>query len=326
MEHDNMEFIDIQNGTFPEEVQAAISASASQGDLFSVAGVRAFGGQVLKAGVLTFQPGSRLILNDYDHPWIAIVTNQLQFVDTSKDATIRLSIDWQPKVYDPPPPPAAAPKGPKANVTQDGVSGIAGTVGQDGTPGETAPKTPRLYIVCGGVADKQSQPIPAALKLTVIANGYSGGHGGNGGNGGNGGDGADGGDGEMGDWLQGCRHSASNGGAGSVGGHGGAGGRGGDAASGADVVLVGTKEAWVALSYAAFETHPGAVGQGGYAGVSGLSGNGGARGAHPGSCGGGQQGATPATSPTPHVQAPNGSEGRDGLITKVVDNNIARFF
>lgn len=326
MENDTIEVLDLQTGTFPADVQAAISAAASQGDLFSVTGVRAFGGQVLKAGALTFQPNSRLILNDYTHLWIAIVTNQLQFVDTAKDATLKLSIDWQPAGHDAPAAPPAAPKGPKAPVTQDGVAGIAGAPGQPGIPGDAAPVTPRLYIVCGSVADKQSQPIPAALKLSVIANGYSGGNGSNGGAGGMGGDGADGGDGEMGSWPQGCKHSASNGGPGGVGGQGGAGGRGGDAASGADVVLVGTQDAWRALSYAAFETQPGMPGQGGYAGASGASGNGGARGAHPGTCGGGDPGSIPTTPATPHIQAPSGNPGRPGIITKVVDNNIARFF
>ncbi|MEC5164198.1 MULTISPECIES: hypothetical protein [unclassified Janthinobacterium] len=323
----NIPVLDIKPGLFPQEVQEAINAAMSQGDLFSVNGIRAFGGQVLKAGVVTFQPNSKLILNDYEHPWVAIVMNQLQFVDTSKDATLKLTVDWQPKIYQPPPAPPTSAKGYKAGVTQDGPRGTDGSRGTDGQKGDDAPSAPKLYIVCGGVADKQSQPIPAALKLSVIANGYSGSNGANGGAGGAGGDGGDGGDGEMGGGLlDGCRHSASNGGGGGLGGQGGAGGRGGNAASGADVVLVGPQDAWVALSYAAFEINPGSVGQGGYAGASGPSGRGGARGAHPGSCGGGEQGQTPATPPTPHDQAPHGAEGRIGIITKVIDNNVARFF
>ncbi|MYN26704.1 hypothetical protein [Duganella levis] len=327
MPDDNIPVLDIKPGLFPAEVQAAISAAASQGELFSVNGIRAFGGQVLKAGVVTFQPNSKLILSDYDHPWVAIVMNQLQFVDTNKDATLKLTVDWQANVYQPPPPPPTPAKGGKAGVTYDGPRGTDGARGSDGQKGDDAPATPKLYIVCGGVADKQSQPIPAALKLSVSANGYSGSNGTNGGQGGVGGDGGDGGDGEMGGGLfDGCKHSASNGGPGGIGGQGGAGGRGGNAASGADVVLIGPNDAWVALSYAAFELNPGAVGQGGYAGTSGPSGRGGARGAHPGSCGGGEEGPTPATPATAHEQAAHGAEGRIGIITKVIDNNIARFF
>ncbi|WP_418126168.1 hypothetical protein [Variovorax sp. 160MFSha2.1] len=317
---------EVGNGVLPVDVEAAIKKAVSQGDLFSVTGVRAFGDQVLKAGVVTFQPGAKLILTDYSHPWIALVTQQMQFVDTNTVATLLLSMDWHPQSYGAPPAPAKPAKANKGDVTQVGANGANGAPGSPGQQGDHAPATPKIYIVCGGVADKQSKPIPAAMTLAVLADGYSGGNGSGGGNGGAGGDGGDGGDGQMGQPWEGCKHSASDGGPGGVGGAGGSGGAGGNAASGAEIVLIGPEASWVSLSYAAFQTRPGHPGEGGYSGASGPSGAGGVRGSHPGTCSGGSSGATPATPATPHVKAVSGSDGRVGMITKVKDDDIARFF
>lgn len=314
-------------GTLPPEVEAAILATATFGDVFPVVGTRAFGEQVLKAKTITFQAGATLQLTNYSAPWLAIVCENMQFVDTDTVASIVLASGWRATEYPPAATPPRAPAGAAGGVTQRGQDGKPGAVGAAGHHGDDAPPVPTLYIVCGAVADKQSHPIPAAMTLAVQATGHNGGNAGNGGDGGGGGDGGNGGNGKMGNIFEGCKHSACSGGTGGVGGKGGPGGIGGAGANGGNVVVVGPEPSRVSLSYAAFHVIHGQHGHSGWSGASGPSGIGGPRGSHPGTCGGGSRGDTPATPPTPHVQTgPNTAPLVDGQITAVNEDNVARFF
>lgn len=309
-----------------ETDEEKIKQAKSHGDVFTVTGATVFAEQILKARVIRFQPGAKLVLNNYSWPWVAIVADRIELVDPSVGAQIRFDNGWRPRAYPAPAEPTKQDKGKNGAVGENGAPGARGTNGLAGHRGEDAPRPPQLlYLIFGSVEDQQGRSIHSASTLSVVGAGYAGGNGGNGGPGGPGGDGGNGGDGEMGWFSQGCLHNAGAGGNGGIGGKGGPGGVGGYGSAGSNVSLVGPSPVLSALSDAAFELGGGQIGPGGMSGPGGSSGKGGAPGAHPGTCGAGRTGATPVTPRTPVIRTLHFSGSFDGGINRIADDNVARF-
>ncbi len=317
----------------PPDVETAIKAAPKTEDVFSVNGDAPFAGQILKTGIITFQPNSRLVITNFNYPYVVILADKIQFVDSTSNNQIVAENGWLPTTYVTPPQPPAQGKSPKpgsdcSHGGGDGPAGANGRPGFAGHNGDNAPQIPKIYLITNGLVDELGRPLPEALHLSFIVNGLDGGNAADGGQGGDAGIGGDGADGSYNTAFLNphCNCGARSGGTGGIGGQGGAGGVGGSAGSGGDLVWIAPEDVINSLTYSPIQHRPGVPGNGGDSGNSGASGDGGARGAHPGTCEGGLPGAMPDTPQTPFTTSRSGNIGRDGLINAQIDNNIERLF
>lgn len=301
----------------PPDVQALLAAGGQRQTLFPVQGKEEWNGTVLKADIISFAPGSELVIKNVTAPAIVIAAREIQFSDESAAYAIRFDPDV---VVDPGSDGADGPDGGdgsgESNYT--GNPGASGAPGGAGTAGATR-SLPHVYIIADHYA-VAGHGDPKIVNLALRMRGLPGGDGGRGGAGGNGGYGAQGHGGT--DGLGFCRHGGGNGGRGGDGGAGGNGGAGGPGGGGADITFVSTRQGLVQFSYAAILNQGGLGGSGGDRGRGGRAGGGGQMGHGSHFCGGGHGGPSGNAGPA-GTDGANGTSGGKGSVDLIRVPSIA---
>lgn len=296
-----------------------------KGPPLPVVGVVNIPGQVVKVSSIVFHPGSQLVFQNPNFPFVVVYADEWHF---SGHFEIRRAskINLDGPSGNSAPAPNPTPPG----FGADGNNGISGFPGRDGKPGIPVPD---LYIFAQTTIWEGTVPPRPANRIDVDAlfsfDGYDGGKGGNGGNGSNGTDGNQGAparDGSVGipgiagDCAAGPGWGGRGGNAG-VGGMPGYGGIGGDAA--AVFMFVAPTEVPV-FQAVTVSLRGGQPGNNGNRGNPGLPGNGGAEGDTSGTqyCFSAlrfpRNGKVPVSCPFPEIDRHAGKDGNLPLITDYV--------
>ena len=299
----------------PQAVRAAI-ANAPTTDLYAVAEVSRFPGQVLRVNQLVFQPNSRLVLANTTAPFVVVIAKVIRFAAPGKSAAVSRELNLVGPAGVAGSKGGDGQKGADAPNKEGGrLGGNGGAGGQGGTGGTI--RLPDVYFIAGSIQGETGSTAPDLIKLKFLFPGVEGGDGGKGGDGGNGGAGGSGGRGV--DYLVTCAGGPGDGGTGGAGGAGGRGGDGGKGGDGANILLVGTSAQADLLSYSRIDNEPGEPGRFGKPGRAGLRGSGGPRGGRTTYCLGGSPGKdgdlpTPETLGDGDPGKPTGVKGRVGLV------------
>ncbi|MDA4117336.1 MAG: hypothetical protein OK455_03225 [Thaumarchaeota archaeon] len=291
---------------------------------FTVTGERRYSDAVLKADILKFDSGARLVLaptgdqtkNPTCSTTLVIIAGEIDIAD---HAVITYDLDGLPGdppelVYDPdtpaPPNMTTAPNGfnggssPGEGPYSQANNGGDAAPGQPGQPGTSGINAPELEIFVG----KVNQSFKDAI--TVNFKGQDGGKGGKGGNGGKGGDGQKGAASQASDsWYDGdnCDREPGRGGNGGKGGdagfpgHGGAGGNGGIIKVFALHQTLPQVQTWIYINKGGKGAPPGDPGAPGAGGAGGPQGD--------------------QNDPCPSRPEYAGTNGPDGQKMDNIDNN-----
>ncbi len=281
--------------------------------------------QVIKASVIRFANNAKVIISDVQHPWVAIVADEIIIEDPSSKALISRpagpvadgDFSRQLAGSDAPDQPRA-PDGKGTDGHRNGNPGAAGANGERGEDGGTQ-QLPLLYIMTNRVRWGKHQDSAPASAIVIMYDGIEGGDGGDGGNGGYGGNGDVGADGDSD--IFNCRHGPARGGDGGAGGVGGRGGNAGKGGDGGSVVLVSPSS--LISDFFLVRQEPGGQGRPGAGGVSGKGGAG-ARGGRPrGHChGNGQPGSPGANQQSLGAgsRSSSGKRGIKGFVKRNIDD------
>lgn len=279
--------------------------------------------RITKATRLRFANNARIIVDNVDSEWLAIVADEIVIEAPTAKALISrpanpdaesdfakslAGADGTDKTR--------APDGQGFDGNRNGYNGVSGADGDPGADGRTQ-QLPLLYIMTNQVRWGVHEDSAPASAIVVMYDGVRGGDGGDGGNGGDGGDGHVGADGDS--TMFDCRHGPARGGAGGAGGAGGRGGNAGKGGDGGSVILVSPSP--LISDFFLVRQEPGSPGMPGRGGRSGRGGSGGQGGNPRGNCHGngpnGAQGLTPVTL-GPGATSPTGKRGVKGFLKRNV--------
>ncbi len=295
------------DAALPAEVRQVLAGVTSVQSLFPVNGSEPFAGTVLKADVISFAPGSELVLQNSTAPFIIISARDVKFPDAQSSYRIRFVDVPAADGADGSDGPAGANGQGESNFT--GRPGASGSAGAAGTTGTTH-ALPHLYLVVDHFSVANDAK-PRSINLSLKLRGVAGGDGGRGGAGGDGGDGAEGHKGS--DGLFDCKHGGGDGGRGGDGGAGGPGGAGGQGGDGAALTVISTSHGIGQFGYAAILNQGGSGGGNGTSGRAGRAGYGGPGGHGSVHCHGGHGGSA-GTKPTAGVDGADGVRGQKGTV------------
>ncbi|WP_158638032.1 hypothetical protein [Sphingomonas ginsenosidivorax] len=295
------------DAALPDEVRAALIGMTKVETLFPVDGSEPFAGTVLKADVVSFSPGSELVLQNVSAPYIVIAARDVKFPDATSSYRIRF-VD-APAADGVDGPDGARGANGQGEQNFNGRPGAAGATGQPGGTGTTH-ALPHVYFIVDHFS-VANDPKPRSINLSLKLRGVTGGDGGRGGAGGDGGDGAEGKKGS--DGVFDCKHGGGDGGRGGDGGSGGPGGGGGQGGDGAALTFVSTSLGVSQFGYASILNQGGSGGGNGAGGRAGRPGYGGPGGHGSVHCGGGHGGSA-GTRRAPGADGPDGARGQKGVV------------
>jgi hypothetical protein len=289
--------------------------AATKVPVISITGNYHTSGQVIKTSELIFLPGTKLVFDNVDYPFLAIYADRITFNGHFEiDRIINVNLNG---------PNGANAAPPKPTPPGDGIAGNNGLPGFPGRDGQKGIRMPMIVII----AQETYFGTRPANKIDVDAifnfDGCPGGNGGSGGIGSNGTDGNRGspaGDG----WFPGdCDHGPGWGGRGGNAGMGGMPGYGGDGGDGPNLYMFVAPDQLPIFQAVAVSQKGGKGGSPGGRGHPGVPGKGGDEGdySQTTNCYSdgrfGQAGVVPAPCPIPEVRINNGVDGKS-VVTDYV--------
>lgn len=261
----------------PTEVEAVLQ-SRNPVQILSIDGTERVSGPVLYVDELIVQRDSRIVFDDLDQPYLALVAQRVRVVDAEAPFEIGRIAQWKDLDGDDGPEGSAGAQGGRQG--RHGTAGGNGTAGGDGTAGEEF-DLPIVYVIIGELEDARSGADLASWNITYSFDGIPGGDGGSGGRGGPGGRGGKGKKWKPGGLGVGCGAGPGRGGNGGNGGRGGNGAMAGDGGNGAPIAFVATRSVVDALTLGDINNYgaePGRAGEAGRGGAPGSGGNAGSSG------------------------------------------------
>jgi hypothetical protein len=292
-----------------DQEKALVKAARKTPSLEVTAPVLPISDQIIKTGALLFEPGSQLVFERLDYPFIAIYADQWSFAGHFEmRRTSKIILDGADGAN----ARAPDPTGPGAG--RNGNHGLGGLPGRDGMPGIRMPNV----IIFAQQTYVGGRP---ATVLDVDAlfffDGYPGGNGGNGGRGSDGTDGNQGEPAENGSWGD-CAAGPGWGGRGGNAGLGGVPGFGANGGDAPPLYMFVAPDQVPIFNAVVVSLKGGPPGKDGNRGQNGKPGKGGIEGETSGNCGSvgrfGPDGVTPDPCPFPDLPKSPGADGKLRIV------------